>query len=177
MLCTSGVTRRGGGKNCHEVKPNCNKVTDSSPFGNSSWCPPGWSVPTIQWARLATPLAWMPFCIATRSISLQGKHILMYKTRYTVRGRGAKHFFPSGSGLEPTFYLIRSRTSLPELSDFRQSRAWNRDKSEILFLLWEFWSRLLSGWVYRFYVIQCYYQFYKMRKIPRENFDSVTQQL
>ena len=43
-----------------------------------------------------------------------------FTTRYTVGGRGAKHFFPSGSGLEPTFYLIRSRTSLPELPDFRQ---------------------------------------------------------
>ena len=37
-----------------------------------------------------------------------------------MRGRGAKHFFPSGSGLESTFYLIRSQTSLPELPDFRQ---------------------------------------------------------
>ena len=41
-------------------------------------------------------------------------------SRYTVRGRGAKHFFPSGSELGPTFSLIRSRTSLPEQLDFRQ---------------------------------------------------------
>ena len=47
------------------------------------------------------------------------KHHIFY-TRYTVRGRGAKHFFPSGSVLEPTFYLVRSRTSLPELPDFRK---------------------------------------------------------
>ena len=37
-----------------------------------------------------------------------------------MRGRGAKHFFPSGSELGPTFSVIRSRTSLPEQLDFRQ---------------------------------------------------------
>ena len=58
----------------------------------------------------------IPYSRRGYQIAVQWKSL----TRYTVRGRGAKHFFPSGSGLEPTFYLIRSRTSLPELPDFRQ---------------------------------------------------------
>ena len=70
-----------------------------------------------NWIKSLKPVTgFIIFSCAHSSTSV----FVQFKLDITLQGRGAKHFFPSGSGLGPTFSLIRSRTSLPEQLDFRQ---------------------------------------------------------